>query len=59
MRKKLFALGLLAGAMLCGGLFSGCAQTEKPPEHEVGTLPWNRPERWEGQGMLGGFQQQY
>jgi hypothetical protein len=36
------------------GLVSGCA-TDDP--NRVSSIPWNRPERWEGQGWLGGFNQ--
>jgi hypothetical protein len=30
----------------------GCAT---PKEGEVSSIPWNRPQNWEGQGALGGF----
>ena len=45
---------LLAG--LCAA-FCSCAD-DKPADNreQVSTIPWNRPEKWEGQGMLGGFQ---
>jgi hypothetical protein len=33
-------------------LMSGCAT---PKEGEVSSIPWNRPQGWEGQGALGGF----
>lgn len=36
-------------------LFSGCASNEPADREEVSTLPWNRPQRWEGQGALGGM----
>ena len=46
---------LVLSALL--GLFislSGCASTEgkKDPDH-VSTIPWNKPERWEGSGPFG------
>lgn len=48
---RLFALFLLA----CGALgFGGCASQEEDP-NRVSTIPWNRPERWESQGPLGGM----
>ena len=33
-------------------LATGCATTN---ENDVSTIPWNRPQSWEGQGALGGF----
>lgn len=38
-------------------LFCQCASTNNEPKdrEEVSTLPWNRPQRWEGQGALGGM----
>lgn len=41
-----------------GGLsvfLSACASTEPQDPNRVSTIPWNRPEKWEGQGALGGF----
>lgn len=43
---------ILAGSIL----FSGCASSDTPEDpNRVSTIPHNRPERWEGQGPLGGF----
>jgi hypothetical protein len=39
---------VLAGAALT----SGCATTNKD---DVSSIPWNRPQNWEGGGALGGF----
>jgi hypothetical protein len=33
---------------------SACANHESDPDR-VSTIPWNRPEKWEGQGPLGGM----
>jgi len=55
------ATRVLAAAilMLCAG---GCAssdnQTQAQQNPNASSIPWNRPQSWEGQGMLGGFQQQ-
>jgi hypothetical protein len=38
------------------GLFSGCATDDDPTR--VSTIPFNRPERWEGQGPMGGMMPQ-
>jgi hypothetical protein len=43
---------LLMIAMAAGALASGCATTK---EDDVSSIPWNRPQQWEGQGALGGF----
>ena len=39
---------LAAAAAWCGG----CASTK---EGDVSSIPWNRPQSWEGSGALGGF----
>jgi hypothetical protein len=43
--------------ILCAG---GCANSEDQQEQNpnASSIPWNRPQSWEGQGMLGGFNQQ-
>ncbi|MCS7064473.1 MAG: hypothetical protein NZM04_10645 [Methylacidiphilales bacterium] len=34
--------------------FIGCATTEKNTENKrVSTVPWNKPQRWEGYGQMG------
>lgn len=40
---------LLFGLVLAGG----CATTKT--EDNVSSIPWNKPQQWEGQGALGGF----
>jgi hypothetical protein len=45
------ALLILSGFLLSLG---GCASNSQPEDpNRVTTIPWNRPERWEGQGPLG------
>jgi len=48
-------LFLLALALAFG--LSGCATdpARQDDPNRVSTIPWNRPERWEGQGPLGGM----
>jgi hypothetical protein len=47
--QKLFLLLALS----CGvALFSSCST---PKEGEISSIPWNRPQKWEGAGALGGF----
>ena len=48
---RLFTFLILAWSALALG---GCASQEEDP-NRVSTIPWNRPERWESQGPLGGM----
>jgi hypothetical protein len=44
--------------LLAAGLaaLSGCASTQETEDpNRVSTIPWNRPERWEGPGVFGGM----
>lgn len=45
MKRWLFLLLLAIAA--------GCSTTRNPDD--VSTIPWNRPQGWEGTGALGGF----
>ena len=36
-------------------LLPSCAEDKPKDPNRVSTIPWNRPEKWEGQGPLGGF----
>ena len=38
-------------------LLPSCASEQDDP-NRVSTIPWNRPEKWEGQGPLGGMMNQ-
>jgi hypothetical protein len=49
---RLFALLFLGGMLMT---LVGCATDESADPNRVSTIPWNRPEKWEGQGPLGGF----
>lgn len=52
--KRLLLLVLLAA---CGVIvLPGCAGTEETNTARPGvsTIPWNRPAKWEGGGVLGG-----
>ena len=51
MGRNLALLLLAATAYLLGG----CASDKQDDPNRVSTIPWNRPEKWEGQGPLGGF----
>ena len=50
---RFLALALIAA----GSLFTaGCATDTRPSDSDrVSSIPWNRPEKWEGQGPMGGM----
>lgn len=51
--KRLLLLALL---VTCGVGLTACATTEDTSASRPGvsTIPWNRPAKWEGGGVLGG-----
>ena len=50
-------LSLFAAA--AAALFlSSCASDQPEDPNRVSTIPWNRPEKWEGQGPMGGMMNQ-
>jgi hypothetical protein len=52
--RRISLLILLASLLGLGG----CAtDAEVSTEHAAGSLPWNRPESWEGTGMMGAAMQ--
>jgi hypothetical protein len=48
-RAIFLAVILMGGVMLA----SGCATTQQ--QGDVSSIPWDRPQQWEGGGALGGF----
>lgn len=50
-------LGFIALAAMAV-LMPSCATDEQDNPDRVSTIPWNRPEKWEGQGPLGGMMNQ-
>jgi len=52
--KRPFLVVFLAACMVAG--LSGCSSTEDQATSRPGvsTIPWNRPAKWEGGGVLGG-----
>ena len=51
-----YGFGLLLVVVAAG--LSGCASTGKPKEEErVSSIPWAKPESWEGQGAFGSMMQ--
>lgn len=53
MRRSLRLLACFA-LVAFSFVLSSCAERESDPDR-VSTIPWNRPEKWEGQGPLGGM----
>ena len=49
---------LAFAALLLAGSLGGCASHEEEDPTRVSTIPWNRPESWEGQGPLGSMMNQ-
>jgi hypothetical protein len=48
-------LGILLIAFT-GVLLGACASSDQPHDpNQVSSIPWNRPESWEGKGAMGGF----
>jgi hypothetical protein len=45
-------LGLILVVLVVGALSTGCATSK---DDNVSSIPWNRPQQWEGTGALGGF----
>lgn len=39
-------------------LLPACSTTQPEDPNSVSSIPWNRPEKWEGQGPLGGMMNQ-
>jgi hypothetical protein len=51
MKHLLILFGFLAMSLA----WTGCATTQESNTEPVSTIPWNRPQGWEGGGALGGF----
>ena len=47
--RILFFIALMAVSTI---LVSGCSTTN---DDNVSSIPWDRPQQWEGTGQLGGF----
>jgi hypothetical protein len=52
MKKLLLALLMIT---VCSGGLTGCASSETTSAsgRNVSSIPWNRPAKWEGGGVLG------
>jgi len=47
--RAIFLAAILASGVLLAG---GCATSQ---QGDVSSIPWDRPQQWEGSGALGGF----
>jgi hypothetical protein len=52
---RLLSLFAAAAAAL---FLSSCSTDQQDDPNRVSTIPWNRPEKWEGQGPMGGMMNQ-
>ncbi|MDR0533845.1 MAG: hypothetical protein LBH01_07820 [Verrucomicrobiales bacterium] len=56
--KKLFLVAAF-GSVILGSLAACSSTDQKDPNavntEPVSTIPWNRPQNWEGKGVLGGM----
>ncbi|MCX6975019.1 MAG: hypothetical protein NTZ94_12145 [Verrucomicrobia bacterium] len=43
--------------LLAAGVLIGCSTEEESSQHAGSSLPWNRPQSWEGGGALGSAMQ--
>ena len=52
---RLVLLTILAGIVIA---LAGCATNDRPQDPDrVSSIPWNKPQPWEGQGPFGGLMQ--
>jgi hypothetical protein len=49
---RILGILLVAAAAI---LVTSCASDDPSDPNRVSTIPWNRPEKWEGQGPMGGM----
>lgn len=52
--SRLFRLLVCLALAVISFVLASCAEQQSDPDR-VSTIPWNRPEKWEGQGALGGM----
>jgi outer membrane biogenesis lipoprotein LolB len=53
--RKISLLILAAAASLLLASCADTAETKQDDSNKVSSIPWNRPQSWEGSGMLGGM----
>lgn len=58
MARAILLIAVSASTLLLSSCAESTSETKRSSD-QVSTIPWNRPERWEGQGMMPGFQAQY
>jgi hypothetical protein len=55
--SKLKRISLLAVLLAMAAGLGGCTIPDEKTATQSGTLPWNRPQSWEGAGMMGAAMQ--
>ncbi|MFZ4587989.1 MAG: hypothetical protein ACOYNG_03270 [Terrimicrobiaceae bacterium] len=50
-------ISLLAVLLAMAAGLGGCTIPDEKTATQSGTLPWNRPQSWEGAGMMGAAMQ--
>ena len=60
MSKSAGMIRILAfiGAAIVLAILPACSGDKQEDPNRVSTIPWNRPEKWEGQGPMGGMMNQ-
>jgi len=54
-------MGRIVGFFFAAAIIAflpSCASDQPEDPNRVSTIPWNRPEKWEGQGPMGGMMNQ-
>lgn len=58
---RIFQLSVISCFLLSSSFLIGCASKQedltKKDREKISTIPHNRPQSWEGQGVLGGMVQ--
>lgn len=60
-KNRNYRWALVLGVLVMSGVSMSCSTTDTneepatPASQDVSAIPWNRPESWEGQGMMPGF----
>ena len=54
MRRCFLLLAVVTASLFLGGC-AATEETQSPNTGGVSTIPWNRPERGEGMGIMGGM----
>ncbi|MDK3157200.1 hypothetical protein QPK87_11505 [Kamptonema cortianum] len=53
--KKILRLFLTVTFLALPAFLTGCSSSAPEEKQNVSSIPWNRPQKWEGGGALGGM----